>query len=144
VAKKRANNADAGGESIRGYFNRILRENPKLLKGRSNAELLKRWQDDHKSPDEIPHSVKVGLQNAKSALRSGRRMRRARRDAQAARGGTPQAEPAAGRLKQPLEALEEQIDDCITAAKVLDREGLEHVIALLRHARNEVVWMTGQ
>ncbi len=144
MAKQRANNADAGGESVQGYFKRILRENPKLLNGRSNAELLRRWQDDHNSPDEVPHSVKVGLQNAKSALRSGRRRRKARRDAQAAEAGTPPSKPAAGRRRQPLESLEEQIDDCITAAKVLDREALEHVIALLRHARNEVVWMTGQ
>jgi hypothetical protein len=40
--------------------------------------------------------------------------------------------------------LEEHIDDCLTVAKLLDREGLGHVIRLLRQARNEVVWKLGQ
>jgi hypothetical protein len=48
------------------------------------------------------------------------------------------------RASRGLEQLGEQIDDCLTAAKVLDREGLEHVIRLLRQARNEVVWKLGQ
>ena len=43
-----------------------------------------------------------------------------------------------------LELLEEQIDDCLSLAKHIDREGLSHVISLLRSARNAVVWMTGQ
>jgi hypothetical protein len=32
----------------------------------------------------------------------------------------------------------------LTAAKVLDRQGLAHVIPLLRQARDEVVWKIGQ
>jgi hypothetical protein len=43
-----------------------------------------------------------------------------------------------------LEALEEQIDDCLSAAKALDREGLGDVIGLLRRARNQVAWKMGQ
>jgi hypothetical protein len=43
-----------------------------------------------------------------------------------------------------LQPLEEQIDDCLSLAKHLDREGLAHVIQLLRRARNEVVWKLGQ
>jgi hypothetical protein len=43
-----------------------------------------------------------------------------------------------------LEALEEQIDDCLSHAKHRDREGLQEVIRLLRRARNEVVWKMGQ
>ncbi len=136
MAKKASND----GESIQGYFKRILRENPKLLSGRSNAELLERWAKDHPGQPKVSDSVKAGLQNAKSALRSKGRKRKAQR---AAQEGGPTV-PAGGRKKRPLVALEEQIDDCITAAKVLDRGKLEKVISLLRHARNEVVWMTGQ
>jgi hypothetical protein len=146
MAKKATSAKRKGdGESIQGYFKRILRENPKLLKGRSNAELLQRWQDDHDSPDEIPQSVKAGLQNAKSSLRSRGRKRRARKEANAQAGPeASQKQPAAGRRpRRPLEALEEQIDDCLTAARTLDREGLETVIHLLRRARNEVVWKMG-
>jgi hypothetical protein len=144
MAKKAA--GGNAGESIQGYFRKILQENPRLLKGRSNAELLKRWQDDHNSPAEIPNSVKVGLQNAKSALRSKGRKRKARKAARSEASGEAPRKPAAGkaRAKQPLERLEEQIDDCLTAAKVLDREGLEAVIHHLRRARNEVVWKMGQ
>ena len=43
-----------------------------------------------------------------------------------------------------LESLEEQIDECLTLAKNLDREGLSSVINLLRRARNEVVWKVGE
>jgi hypothetical protein len=39
--------------------------------------------------------------------------------------------------------IEEQIDDCLTAAKHMDREGLDDVIRLLRNARNAVVWKLG-
>jgi len=39
-----------------------------------------------------------------------------------------------------LEQLEENIDECLTFAKNLDRTGLESVINNLRRARNEVVW----
>jgi hypothetical protein len=42
-----------------------------------------------------------------------------------------------------LEALEEMIDDCLTVAKHMDREGLDDVIRLLRNARNAVVWKLG-
>jgi len=41
-------------------------------------------------------------------------------------------------------SLEEQIDDCLALAKEMDREGLVSVIALLRRARNEVVWKMGE
>jgi hypothetical protein len=40
--------------------------------------------------------------------------------------------------------LEEQIDECLTLGKRLDREGLRGVLVLLRRARNEVVWKLGQ
>jgi hypothetical protein len=144
MAKKAA--GGNAGESVQGYFRRILQEDPRLLRGRSNAELLRRWQQDHHSPGEIPHAVKVGLQNAKSALRSKGRKRKARQSARSEASGEAPRKPAAAkaRAKQPLEKLEEQIDDCLTTAKVLDREGLEAVIHHLRRARNEVVWKMGQ
>jgi hypothetical protein len=42
-----------------------------------------------------------------------------------------------------LEQLELLIDDCFVMAKTIDPDGLEHVIHLLRKARNEVVWKLG-
>jgi hypothetical protein len=130
-------------ENVSGYFRKIFNENPKLLKGRSNEELLKRWLTDHPGHKEVPPKVKNNLANVKSILR--KKMRK--------RGGRPKAEQpvtAAGEVARPkagtkrLEALEEQIDECLDRAKRLDRAGLDDVIGLLRRARNQVVWKAGQ
>jgi hypothetical protein len=45
------------------------------------------------------------------------------------------ADGAPKKAARSLEPLEEQIDDCLNLAKHLDREGLAHVIQLLRRAR---------
>ena len=47
-------------------------------------------------------------------------------------------------LEQPWELLEEKVDDCLTLARIHDREGLDEVIRLLRRARNQVVWKIGE
>ena len=44
----------------------------------------------------------------------------------------------------PLELLEEQIDDCLVAARQIAGEDLDDVITLLRKARNAVVWKLGE
>jgi hypothetical protein len=146
MAKKaKSDEPDGQGESIAGYFRKIFKENPKLLKQRSNEELLNRWLRDHPGQTEVPKSVKVGLQNVKSVLRSKKR-KGGRRKAQ------EQPVPGAADIQMieapaeenPLELLEEQIDECLSIAKQLDREGLESVIQHLRRARNEVVWKLGE
>jgi hypothetical protein len=145
MAKKVAAKAEAQGESIQGYFKRILKENPKLLKGRSNEELLKRWSDDH-GGQQPSNSVRVGLQNAKSSLRSKRRKRRAAKAQNGQHHAAAATHPLGKHAKtaHKLDVLEEQIDDCLSLAKHLDREGLGEIIRLLRHARNKVVWTMGQ
>jgi hypothetical protein len=50
--------ARPGGETVSGYFRRIFKENPRLLKERSNDELLKRWLADHPGHKEVPQTVK--------------------------------------------------------------------------------------
>jgi hypothetical protein len=133
----------AEGESVSAYFRKIFEENPKLLKGRSNEELLKRWLADHPGHKEVPQKIKNNLANIKSVLRKQRRKG----------GGRPNAEQpvvAVSAVASPkvaarvLEALEAQIDDCLDHARRLDREGLAEVIGLLRRARNAVVWKAGQ
>jgi hypothetical protein len=145
MAKKAEPKGNAQGESIQGYFKRILKDNPKLLKGRSNDELLRRWQEDHKG-QEVTNSVRAGLQNAKSGLRSKRRKRRAVKqgDGQQAEAAATHPLPKTAKPSHKLELLEEQIDDCLSLAKNLDREGLGEIVRLLRHARNKVVWKMGQ
>jgi hypothetical protein len=126
-----------GGASISGYFRAVFRENPKLLKTRSNQELLDRWQKDHPGEREVPNRIKQNLANIKSVLRKKGRRRKA------VAKGTPQP-VALVSPRRGLVALEEKIDDCLSQAKRLDREGLEGVINLLRRARNDVVWRLGQ
>jgi hypothetical protein len=138
-------NKAGNGENISGYFRRIFQESPNLLKTRSNDELLRRWLADHPGETEVPKSVKVGLQNVKSVLRSKGRKRKAAKVAAvdaANPGSLPSPRPTPKKTR--LERLEEQIDDVLTFARALDRQGLENVIGHLRRARNEVVWKMGQ
>src|SRR5262249_55498582 len=130
MAKKKANQAKSeatndataaaaetpppGGESIQGYFRQVFKENPKLLKERSNEELYRRWLADHPGHDEVPDRVKSGLQNLKSMLRKklgkrGRPKKAEQPEQPAARVPKPQAQPA----PEPnvLERLEVLIDD---------------------------------
>jgi hypothetical protein len=129
------------GETITGYFRRIFKENPKLLKERSNEEVLMRWLKDHPGHGEVPDNVKVGVQNAKTALRKKLAERKARRQDEISE--QPQTEltqrPIRRLTPKGLEQLEEQIDECLALAKRVDREGLRGVIGLLRVARNAVV-----
>jgi hypothetical protein len=89
--------------------------------------------------------IRAVLMNVKSVLRHRKRKRRARK------AGRPQEQavtthelPKPAKPARHLEALEEQIDDCLSLAKGLDRDGLGDVIVLLRRARNQVVWKMGQ
>lgn len=129
------------GESVSGYFRRILEERPELLEGRSNDELLRRWLEDHPGHQEVPENIRANLANVKSVLRNKRRKRRGR-PAQEPASGAPQTAVAAG--SDWLESLEERIDESLTMARNIDRTGLEQVIQLLRRARNEVVWKMGE
>ena len=129
------------GETVSGYFRKVFHEKPKLIRGHSNQELLQRWLADHPGEKEVPERVKQILSNVKSVLRKKGRERRAAKAQPAESVVTTAPRKAAGRS---LEPLEEQIDDCLSLAKHLDRDGLGHVIQLLRRARNEVVWKQGQ
>ncbi len=138
-----AEQSKADGESIQGYFRRIFKEKPKLLRERSNAELLKRWLTDHPGETEVPGRVKSGLANLKSVLRSkGRKRKAARAEAAGPLATVAAKRPAPPRTK--LEKLEELIDDALIFARTLDREGLEDVILHLRKARTAVVWKMGE
>ena len=143
-SKSAAQTPSNNGESIAGYFRKVFAETPKLLKTRSNAKLLERWLADHPGEKKVPDSVKTSLSNIKSVLRSKKRKRRTAK----ATAAEIAASPVAVAVKKPkttiLETLEEQIDDCLTAARNLDKDGLEEGIRLRRKARNAVVWQIGQ
>jgi hypothetical protein len=132
-----------GKESTSGYFRTIFEERPDLLQGQSNEELINRWMADHPGHTEKQlRKTKANLANLKSVLRKqarqGKGIGRGRPSAVAGMVATPSAR------RSPMEHLEEHIDECLTEARNLDREGLESIIKLLRRARNEVVWKMGQ
>jgi hypothetical protein len=120
-------------ESISGYFRPILEENPKLLKGKSNQELFERWLADHPKEKEVPGNVKASLSNLKSVLRKKGR-KRGRKPAGQTNGMQMEQAEQENAAENPLELLEVQIDECIAAARSMDREGLDSVISLLRRA----------
>ena len=140
VAKKIT--ASGPEESVSGYFRQIFKERPDLLHSGSNKELLERWLQDHPGKKNVPNRVKNILSNVKSIVRRKRRKKVGRKK-------TAELPPMVALQPSPvplvkLESLEEQIDDCLTVAKRLDREGLADIIVLLRRARNGVVWKIGQ
>jgi len=145
MAKKKPSNGEgqSGEETISGYFRRVFAENPKWLGTRSNDAVLKRWLDDHPNETEVPERVRQNLSNVKSVLRKQKRKRggRPRKDSELVQAAA--AEPPR-KVVRGLSTLEEHIDDCLSLAKVLDRDGLANVIVLLRRARNEVVWKMGE
>ena len=129
------------GENISGYIRKLFKENPKWLAARSNDEILARWLKDHPGETEVPQRVKKNLSNVKSLLRQARGKKPGQPKQERQPAG-PTAAP--GSAMRGLETLEEQLDECLTLAKNLDREGLSSVINLLRRARNEVVWKMGE
>ncbi len=134
-------------ETVAGYFRKVFKENPKLLHGRSNQQVLDRWLADHPGEREVPKKVKDNLSNVKSILRKKARKRGRPRKNAAAPVATATAAPPSAKPKRsvaPLERLEERIDDCMVLARGIDADALHHVHSLLRAARNAVVWMQGQ
>ena len=147
-AASEQDNGQPEGETVSGYFRKVFKENPAWLKERSNDKLLQKWLADHPGEKAVPATVKSNLSNIKSVLRSKKRKKVAR-VAQASQPAATPATPQARVARVPtggskLEALELQIDECLIAARHLDREGLHDVIAMLRRARNAVVWKIGQ
>jgi hypothetical protein len=67
----------SNGETTSGYFRRLFKENPKLLKGGDNSELFDQWLRDHPGNKEVPVNVKYILHAVKTHLRQKRRQRRA-------------------------------------------------------------------
>ncbi len=133
-----------GKQSTAGYFRRLFEENPQLLNERSNRALLQRWLADHPG-EKVSGSVKAGLSNIKSVLRSRGRKSAARKGSTAPEGAGRGERPGGQRLRpRGLAPLEEAIDECLMLARATDRVGLEVVIGLLRRARNQVVWKMGQ
>jgi hypothetical protein len=143
--------SETKADGVAPYFRGIFEANQKLLKSRSNKEVLAQWLTDHPGHSEIPKNVKTGLANLKSVMRKALRKKRGRVAAAGAVGGKPVTKTKYAAMQilstnpadTSLEHLELLIDECLTVAKTLDRIGLGKVIMLLRNARNGVVWKLG-
>jgi hypothetical protein len=140
----------SNGETTSGYFRRLFKENPKLLRGSDNSELFERWLQDHPGHKEVPVKVTYLLHAVKSSLRHKRRQQRAEKAqttpaavAPPASTAATRAPAAARRAGASLTRLEEEIDTCLAVAREMDREGLAEVIDRLRAARNAVVRLAG-
>jgi hypothetical protein len=143
--KSSANGANKGTEGVAPYFRAIFKANPKLLKGRSNKEVLDQWLKDHPGYSDVPQNVKSGLANLKSNMRNKIRKRRSKKTADDSGTATPTPVKLLSKTKADarLEHLEVLIDESMSVARTLDREGLAEIIHLLRRARNGVVWKIG-
>jgi hypothetical protein len=154
--KRRGPGRRQNGNSIQGYFRKLLAGHPEWVKERSNEAIYEKWLADHPGETEVPQGVKNGLSNVKSALRSkaktAQKTRGRPRKVAAAEPSYPDSTPTsiavvrkAGLNKfEALEALEEQIDECLSVAKSLGKEELHSVIVFLRRARNAVVLKMGE
>jgi hypothetical protein len=158
-------------ENISAFFRNEFLQNPDWLDEKSNEKPLGRWDETHPdTDDDFMKSVKQTLANLKSQLRKQRRegtgvfaggtKTAAPRPQRGRPPMNPQPTPRLAPQSMPqstpkpsnhvsvsshrLDPLEEAIDDCLTTAKNLDREGLADVVKLLRKARNEVVWIIGE
>ena len=124
--------SEAKGEPTGGYFRRLFTENPKWLTASSNADVIQRWLADNLDVTEMPKNIKNNMANVKSLLRRKLHKKPGRKpraeQAESASGQATRRSPGS----QSLEMIEEQIDECLTLAKTLDREGLGEVIRLLR------------
>jgi len=137
----------AKGETVAGYFRKLFEQNPAWLEARSNDEVLSRWKQDHPEEKEVPERVKQNLSNVKSVMRKKLRSKPGKKKGSQPREATAVTTAPAEAPRKPvrgLESLEEQIDDCLALAKVIDREQLRDAIQHLRRARNLVVWETGK
>lgn len=136
---------EGGKENTSAFFREIFKQQPVLLRGRSNKAILKKWLKDHPGQTEVPKQVKQNLANIKSVLRSKKRGKVASRKQAALPAEEQQSKvKKVPTGKKPLERLEFQIDEAMILAKTIDRDRLASVIDHLRSARNEVVWKLGK
>lgn len=130
------------GPSIAGYFRKLFMENPALLEHKTNDQILNHYRKDHGMAADavVEKRVKDAMANTKSQLKK--------------KLGAGGKLPATG-VKQKMtarvsagtanmEVLEELIDECMTMARTLDKEGLNDVIRHLRRARNKIIWRLGE
>ena len=128
-------------------FRRYFEKKPDLLRESSFDDVIAMYKQEF--PDRnFTDSDRQIAANIKSRMRKerkiSRRRRRRRRAAAAAGGEMGVAAPRTHRGVSSLHLLEEQIDNCLIAARRLERAELADVIKHLRRARNLVIVQLGE
>ncbi len=128
------------------WFTQFYRADPGNLKT-DNAKVRKLWEDAHPGEEWTPKHAQ-SMANVKSNEKKRRRKGgRPRKDAAAVAVGdatprTPRTYAGAANLA----ALEDTIDDCLTAAHMLAHkdEEMDQVVKHLRMARNTLILIQGK
>lgn len=120
--------------TVMGEFRRILLNNPRWIKIRSNKRTIEQYLQSFPGRSTLTAKEKGALANVKSALRN--KKNRGRKKADEMNGAAPKAVKVKA---ADLITLEYGIDDCYSLARKLDPVGLANVIHLLRKARNEII-----
>jgi hypothetical protein len=117
----------------------MIAKNRRLLKSESNDPFYNQWLADHPGHETVPDNWKAGLSTVKSILRNRPKKGKRKKKAEAPASAAPHQQPAP-KAPKTLVGLEKMIDDCLLAARDMDRGGhLSNVIDHLRFARNGVV-----
>jgi hypothetical protein len=135
----------AGAENISQYWKNFFTKRPELLGVRSNDDAIAQWKADHNGHS-MSQSAHNGLTNVKSQMRGkmgvsvGKRKRGRPRKGAHAQAAAPAARVAKAPTKI-LEALEDQIDKCLTL--ISGQEALGKIVQALKHARRLTIFEIG-
>jgi hypothetical protein len=125
-------------ENVSAYWRAMISKNRRLLRSESNEPFYNQWLADHPGHETVPDNWKAGLSTVKSILRNRPKKGKRKKKGEAPAAPTPQRQVAA-KVPKTLVGLEKMIDDCLLAARDMDRGNLSNVIDHLRYARNAVV-----
>src|SRR5438132_12195230 len=101
------------GESMRGYWRRVMRGNPNLLNSTDNRPLRDLWKKDHPGKDlnqQWEQSLTTTKSDVRRELGKRRRRRRGGRPGRAAETVTPATDRKAGAVASMLTELELNVD----------------------------------
>jgi hypothetical protein len=127
--------------SLAAMFKRYFTEHPEWLQEEGgNAKAIELFEKENPGHVVGPQ-VRQAMYNVKSAMKKGPAGAAKRNAKKRAARDMVVAARVNSRPRAPLNALEEQIDDCMILAKQIDRERLGRVLDHLHRARNAVVVM---
>ena len=126
-----------GGESMRGYWRRIMLDNPDMLDGTDNGPLRDIWKKDH-SGEKLNQQWEQSLTTTKSDVRRalGKRRRRGRGRRKAIEGAPVKTK--VNQVEVLLTNLELAVDEWIYNLRQSRSPKVTPVVDALRHVRPEL------